>query len=141
MSLYHSHFRNEIVPSWYNPSFLPQGIGDSGQGIVNAFLFCILTPKVRQKLLNCFVHVLCCVWICHTKCCREKAVHHSNCCCWKDKDGYSMIHSITTVDLQCSNSVSFPVVQPKVKRYSTCSTSTTSGSSDAGQELSPDVYQ
>lgn len=30
-------------------SNLPQGIGDSGQGFVNALLFCLFTTKVREK--------------------------------------------------------------------------------------------
>ena len=115
------------------PLCFPQGIGDSGQGLVNAFLFCLLTPKVRQKLLSCFVHVLCCVWICQKK-------QRSCCYCQRKKDGYSTIRSMATVDLQGSNSVSFPVLQSKVKRYSTCTISTTSGSSYTSQELSPDLY-
>lgn len=30
-----------------------QGIGDSGQGVVNAVLFCLFTQKVRKKLYDC----------------------------------------------------------------------------------------
>ena len=33
-----------------------QGIGDSGQGFVNALLFCVFTPKVRKKLVLCVVN-------------------------------------------------------------------------------------
>ena len=125
-----------VYSSRHNPFCFPQGIGDSGQGIVNAFLFCLLTPKVRQKLLTCFMHVLCCLWVC-----QKRTGHCSSCCyCCKNRDGYSTIRSMGTVDLQGSNSVSFPVLQSKVKRYSTCTVSTTSGSSDVGQELSPDLY-
>ena len=124
-----------------------QGIGDSGQGIVNAFLFCLLTPRVRQKLLTCFVHVLCCAWFCHAYC-REKSRRRSCCCslwcCCHSKDGdrYSMVHSIASVDLHHSNSVSYPFLHAKVKRYSACTISTTSGSSvtDYDQELSPDMH-
>ena len=36
----------------YNYHF-SQTIGDSSEGIINAIIFCFLTPKVRQKLFPC----------------------------------------------------------------------------------------
>ena len=112
--------------------FDTQGIGDSGQGIVNGFLFCILTPKVRQKLFSFLSSILCCLWLYHN-CCKERL----RLCC-PTKDGYSTIHSMASVDLQGSSSTSFPILKQS-KRYSSCTVSVTSASSN--EELSHAMCQ
>lgn len=53
------------------------GIGDSGQGFVNALLFCVFTPKVRTRLMATLrspSSFLCCCCCC---CCRREPSNHS----------------------------------------------------------------
>jgi len=61
-------YLQKIPPSPYSYILVyAAGIGDSGQGFVNALLFCVFTPKVRKKLL-----CMCC-------CCRARDGR----CCWR----------------------------------------------------------
>ena len=54
-------------------SNLPQGIGDSGQGFVNALLFCLFTIKVREKFKTEVMRLY------HCCCCRRHQYTNLDC--------------------------------------------------------------
>lgn len=70
-----------------------QGIGDSGQGFVNALLFCVFTPKVRKQFL---------LLLLNSRCLRRQC---------------ALVRTRTSQDSHDSLSSTFPVMRSKPRKF------------------------
>lgn len=71
-----------------------QGIGDSGQGFVNALLFCVFTPKVRKQFL---------LLLLNSRCLRRQCL--------------LVVQAQTSPDSHDSLSSTFPVMRSKPRKF------------------------